>query len=139
YILQQFWAPLAHLTAHTLAYSLELCGVNVLKVHVNHAMSLWTPHFSAIMVMGCSGLEGIFYFFFSYFLMGFLGEHPRWKLHPLLICGLGVMWMFALNTLRVLVFFLVAIQIETQVASGRGRKFYEWAFHENIGWVLYLA
>ena len=107
--------------------------------HLNY-FTLWNPDFAISMVMGCSGLEGIFFFLFTYCLVKLFGLEKENSLgKSFVVCCAGVTLMLVLNILRISFFFALSLFLERHYANNQGKAFCEWAFHANIGWFLYLA
>lgn len=137
-ILEQFWPVLSYATARSSADILTLLGLPTELQSVGHSFVLWHPRMSASVNMGCSGLEGIFFFLFAFFVLASFKERLRSPIRFFLSLFIGLGWMFTLNLFRIVLFFCVAVAIEKEVADRAGAQFFEWAFHENLGWVIYL-
>jgi exosortase/archaeosortase family protein len=139
HVLGWAWKPLALATGKTSYHLLNAVGIWVQKPLVHNSLRLWNPSFAAYINMGCSGLEGIFFFLAGFVLFNVYDSRPRKVLEALWLVTTGCLFMFVLNVLRITVFFAGAVQMEKHMASERGREIFEWAFHANAGWVLYLA
>jgi len=117
---------------------LSVLGLGVTRFGIKQKIGIEHPSMRVSIGMGCSGLEGIFFFLCAYLLfLFFLKERPTWKRVSLTIVG-GIAFMFVLNVFRIVLFFAVALAINAVSVEPEGRAFFKWAFHQNIGWVLYF-
>ncbi len=139
YVLAAVWPYLVKLTGYSVLAALKVLGVGVTRFDIAHSIGIHHPHLRASIGMGCSGLEGIFFFLFAYLLVRlFAGRRSSWWRTSAVVSG-GVLFMFVLNVFRIVLFFGVAVFINQASSQPHGRAFFVWAFHENIGWILYLA
>lgn len=138
-ILELFWVPLSTSTAILSAWVLNLFGLKVETLNLGGFFRMWSPYFSATMVMGCSGLEGIFFFIYSCLLLQMIDPLSFKRFPTLWIYLLGIFWMFFLNIVRLTTFFSIAAYLENHLRVEQGKEFYEWAVHTNIGWLLYFT
>lgn len=138
-LLETVWKTLALWTGRACYLLLNTVGISVQRPTLQNSLRLWNPNFSAYMNMGCSGLEGIF-FFLSAFVMvsAYEGKSFQWR-RALGQGAAGCLLMFLLNVFRISVFFAGVVLMERYLPTWGARKAFEWAFHANIGWMLYLA
>jgi exosortase/archaeosortase family protein len=139
HVLEQFWPPLSASTAACCGWLLTRFGVPAQLSSTGERFMLWHPHFAASINMGCSGLEGIFFFLFALSVVASFKEKLREPPRFITALIVGLALMFVLNVLRISSFFSFAVFLENKVAQQQGEKFFEWAFHENIGWMLYFS
>lgn len=139
HVLEFFWMPLAKATAIGAALALKGVGVKTETFVRQGIFQVWNPNFSASMVMGCSGLEGIFFFIFVALLMQMMSPSLFKRVSLFWVYLSGISLMFILNVFRLFSFFLIALYLERHLAPQEGRQFYEWVVHANIGWVLYFS
>ncbi len=138
YILEAVWPTLVLITAKCVYWTLKALGFAITRFDIAHSIRISHPNLAVSIGMGCSGLEGVFFFLFAYSLYLLFLEKP-WPLRrQALACAGGVVLLFAINTFRIVLFFAVAIAINQNLESKQGRAFFVWAFHENVGWLLYL-
>lgn len=139
YVLAAVWPYLVQLTAYSVLGALKLLGVGVTRFDIAQNIGIHHPLLRASIGMGCSGLEGIFFFLFAYLLVRlFAGKQSSWR-RTAGVVSAGVLFMFVLNVFRIVLFFGVAVLINRTSTQPYGRAFFVWAFHQNIGWILYLA
>ncbi len=136
-MLEANWRWMGNLTGHAVYYFLKAVGLAV-TLETGRAISLRHSLFSATIYQPCAGLEGIFFFMFV-FLFLLMSEGDRYR--PMVcisvfICGL--LYMFFLNVIRIAVFFYAAISMTNRFGSGSATKVFVGAFHNNIGWLLYV-
>ncbi len=136
-ILTALWVWLGPWTGAAVFHLLRAMGLNVTKVAVTYNIRVFHPDLIAAIGMGCSGYEGIFFFLFAYSLFRVFQSNQRSALRNAAVIGAGVLFLFALNILRIAGFFYFAVR-QNQL-SGNGGDFFLWAFHENLGWFLYFA
>jgi exosortase/archaeosortase family protein len=138
-ILKMLQYPLTILTGKVVPIFAGLFGLSLVEVTRNQFIHLWHPEFSGQIALPCSGLEGIFFFLFSYLLLRTFDQVNFGRGRTLLHCLLGVVFMFLLNVVRIAAFFGVAIALERHLSEGAGKKFFEQVFHANVGWLLYIS
>jgi exosortase/archaeosortase family protein len=138
-VLERAWKPMAMWTGQGSYHLLNAVGIWVQKPQLYNSLRLWNPSFSAYMNMGCSGLEGIFFFLSGFVLVNAYEGRPLNLLRTALLCVSGCALMFALNVFRISAFFAGSVLMERHYPDEAGRAFFEWAFHANAGWVFYLA
>jgi exosortase/archaeosortase family protein len=136
-VLDRFWPSLSQATSTLCAIVLQLLGIPIVELTQGKVISLWHPRFCAEMVMGCSGLEGVFFFLFSFWLLQVFHTHKTTVERAVGLTLGGCLFLFALNVLRICLFFSAAVFLEKYVASQTSRNFFEWVFHANVGWILY--
>lgn len=140
-ILSWLWPTLSYATGRSVSELLALFGYPLRELSFGSSFILRHARFAASINMGCSGLEGIFFFLFTFFLtLSFrVTQTARtlWNGRNLLMLLSGCLYMFVLNLLRVTAFFVFALYLEENYVDEAGRRFFEWAFHENLGWALY--
>ena len=131
------WRPLTELTGAAVYALLAILGQDPVRYKVGAKIMVFLPQFSGIVTMGCAGFDGIFFFLFAYSLLQLFDSRAfptSWRLYV----G-GTLFMFALNVIRISAFFVGANLIQRFVGNEQSRAFFKWAFHENVGWLLYLA
>jgi exosortase/archaeosortase family protein len=138
FVLERGWKPMAMWTGQSAYHLLNAVGIWVQKPLLENSLRLWNPNFSAYMNMGCSGLEGIFFFLSGFVLVSGYEGRALNVLRTIALCSAGCLMMFALNVFRISAFFAGAVLMEKHLADERGKAFFEWLFHANAGWVLYL-
>lgn len=98
-----------------------------------------TPEFALRIHESCSGMEGIFLFFFMLSLV-LLAD---WKLFARLRCLnlylIVVLYMFTVNVLRIVSVYLAAIWLQANVHTLAVQYQARAIFHSNVGLVVYLA
>lgn len=136
HILEMNWFWLIHITGKSVFYLLKVCGMPVHLVDMAYAIGIKHPFLNVSINMSCSGLEGIVFFLFAFCLYLAVAE-PKISLRRFSALAIGgVAMMFVVNTLRISLFLSVAAYMNS--IQLKGGKFFSWAFHENIGWLLYL-
>lgn len=138
-ILETSWSPLSHATGYLVSAVLNLLGLKVTYLVRASEFEILHPKFYATISMGCSGLDGIFFFLFGYLFLGSIDPGIFFGFHSVWISLLGVLMMFSLNLFRISLFFIVAVALSHSVSTDAARNFILWAFHANIGWVLYFV
>lgn len=139
YILHHLWPILIHPLGACLRWCLLGLGFAITRFELGQVIGIHHPLLRASVGMPCSGLLGIFFFFFAYFLYLFFSQVPTSWRRASVTMSIGVMMMFWLNVLRIVLFFAVAIGINKTFQLQYGRWFFVWAFHEHIGWLIYMA
>ena len=93
------------------------------------------PEFTMKILPECSGLEGIFLFYYLLALILLIDWRifSRWSLTELY--ATGFVYMFLMNVLRIFSYMLFIRHVGYTDASARLIDL----FHSNIGWVIYLA
>lgn len=138
-IIHIFWSHLARMTGTLVAGLLRLLGMDVTDVG-KYDILLKGKHFSAIVGPGCSGLEGIF-FFISLFsiLLVFESRTYPWTRNAF-VYVVGCFYMFALNIVRISLFFAIASWIAVRYQDdAKATRVLLLVFHSHIGWVIYLV
>ena len=136
-ILKYFWKEASRLTALSVYYVYHLFGVDLYTRLTPVSFNLSGGGFAIKIIMGCSGLEGIFFFIFAFSLMQLLGKRGLdWKVAGAYL--VGSLFLFFLNTLRISVFYLLGIQFERLSLGRLGKSVIEGDFHNHLGWILYL-
>ncbi|MFM8315513.1 MAG: hypothetical protein ACKOA8_14610 [Deltaproteobacteria bacterium] len=137
-ILNFFWKQASFLTAKSVYYVYLLFGVPLHFQLTPVSFNLSGGGFAIKIIMGCSGLEGIFFFIFGFSLIQCLEKKSfDWKVP--LAYFVGSVFLFLLNTLRITSFYFLGIQLKRVMASSDVRKVIEAAFHNHFGWILYLV
>lgn len=137
-ILKYFWREASYLTAKAIYWVYKICGVPLGIRLTPVSFNLSGGGFAIKIIMGCSGLEGIFFFIFAFSLIQCL-EKRGFSWTVLTAYGVGSIFLFLLNTFRISIFYLLGIQMERMSLGGMGKRLIEGAFHNHIGWILYLA
>lgn len=138
YVLAAVWPWLVKVTGFSVLMALRALGLGVTRFDVAQNIGIHHPLLRASIGMGCSGLEGIFFFLFAYLLVRlFAGRRASWFRTVAVVSG-GICFMFVLNVFRIVLFFGVAVLINQHSTLPYGRAFFVWAFHQNIGWILYF-
>jgi exosortase/archaeosortase family protein len=136
-ILQLFWSQASHLTAVCVYHCLKIFGILVIPRFAGWSFNLWNPNLSIEIVMGCSGLEGMFFFVFAFSLVQYLKKRSfTWSVA--VPYALGAMFLFVLNVARITAFFMIALAIGRSQFGISSKVFLEQSFHLNLGWILYL-
>ncbi len=138
-VLEMAWKPMALWTGKACYHLLQVLGISVQKPLLNNSLRLWNPNFSAYMNMGCSGLEGIFFFLSGFVLVSAYEGKPLSPIRTPLLCLAGCLLMMSLNIFRITAVFGGGVIMETYYTNKGARELFEWAFHANVGWTLYLA
>lgn len=136
-VLRHFWAPLADATSYAVEWALGLAGYPVERLEVWHSIRLRHPDFTASIGMGCSGMEGIFFFFLALSVYRFLKPKRLGAIREVLLLGSGACVLWLSNVARIFVFFIAAVHLRRSASPQQARDFFVWAFHENIGWLIY--
>ncbi|NBX69629.1 MAG: exosortase/archaeosortase family protein [Proteobacteria bacterium] len=138
HILKFFWREAAYGTARSVLELYRLFGMNLKFSVTPVSFNLTGEGFAIKIIMGCSGLEGIFFFIFAFSLIQCLHKRDwSWKVFG--AYGLGTVFLFLLNTFRISLFYLMGIQFEKMAMGKAGKKVIEAAFHNHLGWILYLV
>ncbi len=137
-ILKFFWKQASFCTAKSVYYIYKLFGVNLNILLTPVSFNLSGSGFGIKIIMGCSGLEGIFFFLFAFSLVQLIAKRGiNWGVFFAYIGG--VVLLFGLNIIRISAFYLVGIYFN-KISMGRlGRQLIEGAFHNHLGWLLYIA
>jgi exosortase/archaeosortase family protein len=138
-ILEAVWRPLAKVTEVAVFNLLRVLGVGVWMGYCEGNLAIKHPTLNAYISMGCSGLEGIFFFLFTFALLRLFEKHRGGHFRAAIIAVAGIGYMFLLNVVRITLFFVAAINLAKFGDRAQGRDFVMWAFHSNIGWILYLG
>ncbi len=139
YVLAAGWPYLVKLTGYSVLAALKLLSFDVTRFDIANSIGIHHPVLRASIGMGCSGLEGIFFFLFAFLLVRLFGGTQASYSRTAKIVSAGVLFMFVLNVFRIVLFFGVAVFINRYSSHPGGRAFFVWAFHQNIGWILYLV
>jgi len=130
------WGKMVNVTAIVVHFLLKLAGVQTsIWSEVTGGMSIGLPGFSINIASGCSGLEGIFLFFFLLSAIFLLDWRIFSKWNLLELYGIGFIYMFIVNSLRITAFFLFAMHMHNKHPIA---KDIVELFHSNIGLALYL-
>ena len=136
-ILKFFWREASYLTARSVYWVYKFFGIDLLFRLTPVSFNLSGGGFAIKIIMGCSGLEGIFFFVFAFSLIQCLEKRGvNWKV--LVAYGVGCLFLFLLNTVRISAFYFLGIQFEKMALGTTGKKLIEGAFHNHLGWILYL-
>jgi exosortase/archaeosortase family protein len=136
-ILKFFWREASYLTARSVYYIYKIFGLDLHFRLTPVSFNLTGGGFAIKIIMGCSGLEGIFFFIFGFSLIQCLEKRGfDWKVG--LAYGVGSLFLFLLNTFRISLFYFLGIQFEKLYSGRIGKEMIEAAFHNHLGWILYL-
>jgi exosortase/archaeosortase family protein len=139
YVLQVLWPWMIVPLGESLRFCFQALGFSITRFDIENVIGIHHPLLRVSVGMPCSGLLGIFFFLFAYFLyLGFTDRRAPLRRRVIDGC-LGVTLMFLINVFRIVLFFSVAIWINKLSSLQYGKRFFVWAFHENIGWLLYLV
>jgi len=137
-ILKFFWKQASFLTAKSVYYIYLLCGIPLHFQLTPVSFNLSGGGFAVKIIMGCSGLEGIFFFIFGFSLIQCLEKRSfNWRVPVAYLVGSLV--LFLLNTFRISSFYFLGIQLKKIMAASQVRQIVEAAFHNHLGWILYLV
>jgi exosortase/archaeosortase family protein len=135
-ILEKNWFWLIQVTGHSVYFVLRALGVQANLSDMTYAVGIRHPLLSASINMSCAGMEGMVFLFFAICLYFAATGVPVSAFKFLLISLLGTVFMFFVNIVRIVLFFCVSAWMNLQGFSGGA--FFSFAFHQNIGWLLYL-
>jgi exosortase/archaeosortase family protein len=136
-ILKFFWREASYLTAKSVFYVYRLFGVQLKFLFTPVSFNLSGGGFAIRIIMGCSGLEGIFFFIFAFSLIQCL-ERKSFNFNVAIAYGLGSILLFLLNTVRIASFYLLGIELQKHYETLTAKTVIESVFHNHIGWILYL-
>ncbi len=136
-ILNFFWREASYLTAKSVYYVYRLFGVPLHFQLTPVSFNLSGGGFAIKIIMGCSGLEGVFFFVFGFSLLQCLEKRDfDWKVVG--AYGVGSVFLFFLNTVRISTFYLLGIHLEKIFEFRKVKGIIEASFHNHLGWILYL-
>lgn len=100
---------------------------------------LVSPYFKISIFSPCSGLEGILMFIavFSFFLIQLGNDLLKLK-SIFLAYFIGIYYMYFLNIMRIVSYFLFGISVAKTSGSNEGANAAIRLFHSNVGWILYF-
>lgn len=131
------WSHLSSSTCIIVSRGLALFGYS--DVFLVGGYTLKSPYFSISIFPACSGLEGILIFVtvFSIFLIqsNLIFLKTKYIFFTYLI---GIFYMYVLNILRIISYFLFGMSVAKTSGSVEGAKSAIKLFHSNVGWVLYF-
>jgi len=137
-ILKFFWRQASYLTAKSVYLVYLLFGVPLNFKLTPVSFNLSGGGFAIQIVVGCSGLEGIFFFIFGFSLIQWLEKRDfGWRAGLAYLSGCSL--LFLLNTVRITGFYFLGIQLKKFMPSRQVRDLIEVAFHNHFGWILYLV
>lgn len=137
-ILKFFWKQASYLTAKSVYFVYLLFGVPLQFKLTPVSFNLSGGGFAIQIVMGCSGLEGVFFFIFGFSLIQWLEKRGfGWRAGLAYLSG--SILLFLLNTIRITSFYFLGIQLKKFMPSRQVRDLIEVAFHNHFGWILYLV
>lgn len=136
-ILKFLWRHASFLTAKSVCYLYKLFGIGLGLTLTPVSFNLHGGGFGIRIVMGCSGLEGIFFFVFAFSLLQLIGKKGI-DFRVMVAYLAGAVFLFLLNTVRISTFYFLGIQFEKMELGRTGKNWIEGAFHNHVGWILYL-
>jgi exosortase/archaeosortase family protein len=139
WLLARVWTPLSEWTAYCTWRLLQLSGSDVMKVQSDGNITILHRRFYASINMGCSGLDGIFFFLYSYILWTVIDRAKPSSVVVVVSIVTGCLMMFLLNVVRITAFFALAVALQKNLGVTRSTDLIMWLFHANVGWILYLA
>lgn len=137
-IQESCWLLLSRITGLTAYVLIKLTGTSVV-LHVSPYISLQNRFFFADVKSPCSGLEGIGYFFFLYALVRVLEGFSLRPWREMQVGLVGLATVLFLNGLRIALLFVAAVNARRYLSSRAVSEAFVWAFHSNVGWLLYLV
>lgn len=136
-ILKFLWQYASFLTAKSVCYLYKLFGIDLGLTLTPVSFNLHGGGFGIRIVMGCSGLEGIFFFIFAFSLLQLIGKKGI-DVRVVAAYLVGAAFLFILNAVRISTFYFLGIQFEKMELGRAGKNWIESAFHNHLGWILYL-
>jgi exosortase/archaeosortase family protein len=137
------WPPVAKLTAVITCFSLSpfltsmSCEFDAMeRASLFHRLN--HPLFTIAIGTGCSGLEGVFFFLFMGLLIVMARVEEWGWLKSSLFLAIGVPGIYAMNILRISVFYVVAIVVHREYGAVESGTAFIALFHSLVGWFLYL-
>lgn len=142
-VFASFWGPASKVTAHLSCLTLNpllsnlSCEFDVLERSTVYHL-LHHPLFSIAIGVGCSGLEGVFFFVFLAGLV-LMVKAKEWNpLGSFLFLVLGTVGIYAMNIVRINLFYLAAIGAHSLWGATQGVEVFLVLFHGSVGWLIYL-
>ncbi len=137
HLVYYLWQPIVAITGPAVCFILSGIGMGV-KCTIGKHFGINHPQFSALISEPCSGMEGIFFFLFTFsILLMFEKGTPR-PFRMLKYYLLGVLMMFLLNIFRISLFFAAATLAVKYWGRALAHKYFIGAFHNHVGWILYF-
>ncbi len=130
------WGWLVKATGHCVLYALKILGLEVNGYDMNYAVGITHSYLNVSINSSCSGMEGVFFFLFSFCLYLFVAEGEWSGFRATVVATVGILVMCAVNVFRIVLFFCLCVYLNSIRAPGSA--LFSWAFHANVGWVLYL-
>jgi exosortase/archaeosortase family protein len=135
------WPRIKHATGWMIYHLLDITGMSVGAKTVSNGVMVVSPYFSIRVNTSCSGLEGIFLFYFL--ITGVLlldwQLFKKWRLVELYMTGF--IFMFVINALRIVSFFSVGYWANKPDAGPFMSSLKDaplQLFHTYVGWVYYF-
>ncbi|MDE3059768.1 MAG: exosortase/archaeosortase family protein [Pseudomonadota bacterium] len=144
WLMRTLWAQMIGWTAHTVHVILRFYGAAAFAMpHPKWQGSfiIGSHYFRASVNPGCNGLEGIFLFNFLLSVMLLLDWQLFRRRSLILLYGLGVIYMFFVNAIRITVLFSIgywAYRPDAWPFMWHFRGATLEMFHSYEGWVFYL-
>lgn len=135
-LVQMNWGWLVRATGLCVLFALKTLGMNVNGYDMAYAVGISHSYLNVSINSSCSGMEGVFFFLFSFCLYLFVAEGKWSGLRATLVAAAGILIMCCVNILRIVLFFSLCVYLNSIRAPGSA--LFSWAFHANIGWLLYL-
>jgi len=139
YAMKLLWPVIIGPLGFCLKWTLFALGFSITRFEITHEILIHHPLLRVAVAMPCSGLHGVVFFLFAYFLYLFFSKYPSTLGRRIQFGLVGAGLMLVLNIFRIVLFFGVAIAIAKWHHTHTGNRFFVWAFHENIGWIIYLV
>ena len=136
-IVKSLWRPVSRLTGNAVCHSLSTLGMQVhctLRDHVD----IVHPLFSASIAWPCSGLEGVFFFLFTFSILLMFEQRKIGFFRTCLHYLLGIGMMLILNVIRISIFFVAATRAVQYWGRAKAQDYFIGAFHNHIGWIIYF-
>ncbi len=130
-VVRSLWIYFSGGVARVLEFVFSLFFEDVLLIHRPGGPFLRVEGFGAFIGAPCSGVDS-FFLFVGLMLFIFLLDYNKInKKSMLLLLVPGIIGMYFVNVFRVFLLYLVGIYVSPEFAVG--------LFHQNIGWLLFIA
>lgn len=140
---QSLWEPVGRITGKISYYSLSLFIPDLTfylrQVGEASYSQVIHPNYTMAIGKGCSGLEGVFFFLTTWSFVWLLEAKKFSSWFWVATFGVGVFYLYAINLLRLFIFYLVSlISVQTWGAE-TGILVSLVSFHDSLGWCLYTG
>jgi exosortase/archaeosortase family protein len=131
------WMYLCSSTCRLASSVINLLGFD--NVSIINNLTLSCPLFKISIYSPCSGLEGVLMFVtaFSIFLLQLNDDLLKSK-SVFLGYFIGIYYMYFLNIVRIVSYFIFGMSVAETSGSGDGAKAIIKLYHSNVGWLLYF-